>query len=420
MNVYRYLLNNTTYQQGEKIAIAVSGGADSMALLTMACDSIGADYIIALTFDHQLRKESAQEAQFVGEYCKKIGCEHITLKANDYVIKANQNDARNMRYQYLLAYCTYNQITYLLTAHHKDDQNETYYIRLLQNSHLWGLAGIANCSYTQNIQIIRPLLDLNALSLKDYLRAKNILWVEDPSNQNSKYLRTKIRNLLKSNQLSQPNLKPLQKYRNGITDFINIWSQQYIKPIGVGCIDIKKQAFEYLPLELRLYILRRYLQQVSNNTYSLSLSVIESNYAQIISGELFSLGGCLIYSDHDYIRLQHEYRKKQHRALFIYNNQLTVFDNRFHIFHPMTKKFQIFYLGDFQNKLSEELNVFIRMSKKKKLRYIKSLPVVIYDENKILIPNIVEPNWGNSAWKISLIDKSVGSYCQKYFIDPSF
>lgn len=420
MNVYRYLLKNTTYQQGEKIAIAVSGGADSMALLTMACATINATDIIALTFDHQLRNESAQEALFVAKYCQKLGCKHVILRADDYQIKSNQHDARNMRYQYLYAYCAYNQIAYLLTAHHKDDQNETYYIRLLQNSHLWGLAGIADDSYIHNIQIIRPFLHLYAQSLKDYLKEKNITWVEDPSNQNLKYLRTTIRYLLKNKQLPEPNLKPMQKYRNGITDFINSWSQTYIKIIGVGCVDINKKAFSKLPLELRLYILRQYLQQVSHSVYSLSLSTIESNYEQIVSHHLFSLGGCLIYSDDEYIRLQHEYRKNQQRALFTYNNQFTLFDNRFHIFHPQKSHFQITYLGDIQNKFNGDLNDLISQSKKKKYRYIKSLPIVIYDENKIFIPNPNKEIWGNSVWKILAIDKSMGNYCQKYFIDPSF
>lgn len=420
MDIYQYFLKNTSYQKGEKIAIGVSGGADSMALLTMACADIYANDIVVLTFDHQLRSESAQEAEFVAEYCKKLGCQHIILRSDNYQIKPNQNDARKMRYQYFLAYCMLNKIGYLLTAHHKDDQSETYYIRLLQNSHLWGLAGISDSSYNHNIQILRPLLTINAQSLKEYLKKKNIAWVEDPSNKNPKYLRTKIRKLLQSKQLSEPNLKPLQNYRNKLTNFMNIWAQKHIQQIAVGYMTIEREAFEKLPLELKLHIFHRYLQEVGCSTYGLPLSTIEDNYQQLLSADLFSLGGCLIYADNDYIHLQHEYRRNKNRAIFTYNNQLTLFDNQFHIFHLVNKRFQIIYLGDIQNKFNDKLNELISISNKKKFRYIKSLPIVIDDENEILLPYIHQTSWGNNKWKVFAKENSAAGYCQKYFIDPSF
>ncbi|MFV0432158.1 MAG: tRNA lysidine(34) synthetase TilS [Alphaproteobacteria bacterium] len=421
MDVYQYLLNYSDYKQGKKIAIAVSGGSDSIALLTMACESVGRENIIALTFDHRLREESTKEAEFVRDYCQKIGCKHQTLTLpKDKSLQATQKAAREMRYRYLRSYCIVENISYLLTAHHCDDQMETYYIRLLQNSELWGMAAIADDYNDGNIHILRPLLRMKSVELKDYLKQKDINWVEDPSNQNPKYLRSQIRHLRKENKLKDIELAPLQTYRQALTNIVNDWVAKHVLVKGIGCLLITKEAFILLSLELRLHILRLCLHYIGKGNYFLSLSKLEYIYDDLLSSDLFSAAGCLSFSDDDFIYIQHEYRSQKSRDIFCFDNCFTIFDNRFHIFHPKSRGVELIYVGDCTNNSSQQIDVLLQQSNKKKYRYIKALPIVIYEKNNIIYPEILQKTWSDGSIKLSLIDILGVSYCQKYFIDPSF
>ena len=174
-------------------AIAVSGGADSMALLHLT----HAEYpghVVALTVDHGLRAESAEEARRVARWCESLGVAHQTLRVQ--LNSPSQQAARTARYRALADYCKQHNIPALLTAHHRDDQVETLFMRLSRGSFIDGLACMAPVSETYGVCLIRPLLDIPKSSLKAYLQHHNHPWIEDPSNQNPRYLRNRIRALI--------------------------------------------------------------------------------------------------------------------------------------------------------------------------------------------------------------------------------
>lgn len=180
------------------LAVAVSGGADSMALLLMAqaWAKQHSCALVALTVDHGLRKTSASEAQQVAAWCKARTIEHHILRWKNPV--ANQAMAREARYALLGDWCKTHGIGCLLTAHHRGDQAETLFFRLARGSGISGLACMMLVSNYDGLALARPLLGVGKTELEHYLREQNQPWLEDPSNSNMKYARSVIRAHIRS------------------------------------------------------------------------------------------------------------------------------------------------------------------------------------------------------------------------------
>lgn len=183
----------------EVIAAGVSGGADSLALIFRLEEWAKANNrkVVALTVDHGLRVESGQEALYVADLMKQYGIEHhILVWEGSKPTKGIEAEARAVRYQLLGKWCQENQVKVLATGHHQRDQAETFLLRLQRGSGLSGLSGILPVSNRDGLMIIRPQLENTPQELKDFLIAKGIAWVEDPSNQCEDFQRVKIRNYL--------------------------------------------------------------------------------------------------------------------------------------------------------------------------------------------------------------------------------
>lgn len=184
----------------KKIAIAVSGGSDSLGLLMLADNWAKARQIkiIALTVDHQLRKESLEEAGYVAKICNERNIEHHILPwLREVDISPMHDSARKARYQLLTQYCLNNNIDNILTAHHIDDEIENFFIRLSKASGLLGLTS-NNINYYNNVRILRPLFNVYKKQLTEYLTTNKIDFINDPSNQDPKYQRSNIRTWINS------------------------------------------------------------------------------------------------------------------------------------------------------------------------------------------------------------------------------
>ncbi|MEM1132198.1 MAG: tRNA lysidine(34) synthetase TilS [Pseudomonadota bacterium] len=173
------------------IAIAVSGGPDSMALLALA-QTLWPGRIAAATVDHGLRPESVDEAQMVAGYCTAASISYALLKPEQPITGNLQSAARNARYQLLENWRQQKGCQWLLTAHHADDQLETLLMRLNRGSGVAGLAGIRG----RNGHIVRPLLTVGKADLIAYCQRHSIPFVEDPSNQDSRFDRARLRSQL--------------------------------------------------------------------------------------------------------------------------------------------------------------------------------------------------------------------------------
>ena len=181
----------------EGIAIAVSGGPDSLALLLTTRLAFG-HRVRALTVDHGLRAGSSAEAAGVASICDKLGIAHATLCWDGEKPVANIHAAaRTARYQLMGDWCAANGVSWLATGHHADDQAETLLLRLARGSGVSGLAGIRRVRALANgVTLLRPVLDRRRSELHAIVGAAGLVPVDDPSNADPRYDRTHARALL--------------------------------------------------------------------------------------------------------------------------------------------------------------------------------------------------------------------------------
>jgi tRNA(Ile)-lysidine synthase len=178
------------------LAVAVSGGADSMALCLLADDWVRArgGSVTALTVDHGLRPEASAEAQRVAAWLGPRGIAHETLIWRPPPDTRNiQAAARAARHALLRSWCDKTGCLHLLTAHHLDDQAETFLLRLARGSGLDGLAAMAALRETPECRLVHPLLTVPHRRLVSFLRAAGQDWIEDPSNVDPRYARVRLR-----------------------------------------------------------------------------------------------------------------------------------------------------------------------------------------------------------------------------------
>ncbi|XWS69892.1 hypothetical protein CRYUN_Cryun03dG0002700 [Craigia yunnanensis] len=206
-----------------RIALAVSGGPDSMALCVLAAnwkteglyesDNSGKfiDGLLAIIVDHGLRPESKDEASLVGHRVSEMGirceiarCDWLNGKPKQGHL---QEAARDMRYKIFQDVCMQNQISVLLVAHHADDQAELFILRSSRDSGVLGLAGMAFTSQmfsshtyfynedwkNHSVLLVRPLLNFSKEDMYKICQGSNRDWVEDPSNRSPLFARNRIR-----------------------------------------------------------------------------------------------------------------------------------------------------------------------------------------------------------------------------------
>ncbi|MCI5049315.1 MAG: tRNA lysidine(34) synthetase TilS [Rickettsiales bacterium] len=185
-------------EKPQSIAVALSGGADSMALLHLSLLWAGRMGIKlrAVIVDHGLRQESAKEAEIVAEMVEQFGGHAAILTLKLEGGSAIQESAREARYKAITAWAHEQGIKHVLLAHHGDDQCETVLMRWLKQSHFDGLAGMSAKRLYQGITFLRPLLLHRKTELVGYLKSQGLHWVEDPSNQNAAFTRVAVRQFL--------------------------------------------------------------------------------------------------------------------------------------------------------------------------------------------------------------------------------
>ena len=229
-----HLLHNFQFLNGKKILLATSGGKDSMVMVHLFQQL---DYKIGIAHcNFQLRgMESFEDQNFVVEHAVAndipVFITHFDTKAfvEDYKI-STQVAARELRYNWFYELLETEKFDYILTAHHADDNLETFLINLSRGTGLEGLTGIPQ----QNDRVIRPLLAFSQEEMEDYARKNNIQWCEDSSNASDKYLRNKIRHHL------VPMLKELNP--NFLTSFHN--TQTYLQEAQVMVEDASIMIYQ--------------------------------------------------------------------------------------------------------------------------------------------------------------------------------
>lgn len=187
------------FPQPNRIGVAVSGGGDSMALLhaVVTLAKRAGWYVQVVTVDHQIRDESAKEAEFVSAFCAAKGIAHETLQWNGKEADGNfHKAAREARYRLIADWAKSNALEVVALGHTADDIAENFLIRLQRKSGADGLAAMKPWFKRFDMNWARPLWQQNRSDLRDYLRFVQVDWIDDPSNENPKYLRTQVRKAL--------------------------------------------------------------------------------------------------------------------------------------------------------------------------------------------------------------------------------
>lgn len=192
----RYLAKNLPFLQDKKLLLAVSGGIDSMVLCELFRNS-GSNMSLAHCNFKLRQSESDADQAFVQNYAKTNKIQIFTSSFDTEAFAADhklsiQMAARQLRYLWFNELSEAHHFDYILTAHHADDNLETFLINFSRGTGIDGLTGIPQ----QNGKIIRPLLAFSRSDIEQYATENNIQWREDSSNASDKYMRNKIRHEL--------------------------------------------------------------------------------------------------------------------------------------------------------------------------------------------------------------------------------
>jgi len=175
----------------DRFALAVSGGADSMAMLSAAA-LCWPGQVEAATVDHGLRSEAAQEAAMVADWCTGHAIPHAILRPDQPLAGNLQSAGREARYRLLAGWQAARGLHWLLTAHQADDQIETVMLRLSRGA---GVGGLASVRARRDV-ILRPLLAERRATLRDWCSEQAVPFVDDPSNVDARFDRARLRQTL--------------------------------------------------------------------------------------------------------------------------------------------------------------------------------------------------------------------------------
>ena len=204
-----------------RLGVAVSGGGDSMALLTMAAEWARrrSREVRGVTVDHGLRPGSAGEAAFVAAHCARIGVAHQTLRAGPMPPGNLQAAARAARFELIAGWARVARVAGVALGHTMDDQAETLLMRLARGSGVEGLSGMAPRRDWQRVAWLRPMLSIRRASLRHWLQARDIGWIDDPTNDDPSFDRVKARHALAA-------LEPLGITVEGLSRTVHMLARQ--------------------------------------------------------------------------------------------------------------------------------------------------------------------------------------------------
>ncbi len=184
------------FETNPDLAVAVSGGRDSLSLAVLAKEWAAdrGGRAIALIVDHGLRVEAADEARATARLLARQGLDSVVLCWDGpKPMTGLQEAAREARYRLLRQACRERGILHLLVAHHADDQDETIAMRAARASGPDGLAGMAALVEWAEVRLLRPLLAVRRARLTATLAARGIAWIDDPSNADPRFERARLR-----------------------------------------------------------------------------------------------------------------------------------------------------------------------------------------------------------------------------------
>ena len=284
-----------------KYAVAVSGGSDSLAMLMMLVEFGYQSQITVLHFNHKLRPESEEEALEVEKICEGLGVPCIVGHWDDQALEGNlQQQARQARYSFFKRCCDEKNLAEVLVAHTQDDVVETMLMRLGRGSGLTGLSAMAERSTALDVAVFRPLLGYSREELQQYLADKPVDFISDPSNDNDKFFRIRVRKLkghLHNAGLDYQHMASsahaLKRADEALEFFTEGLANQLIENKEAGQVALSTDLTFY-PQEVQLRLLAKALLQCTGQGMAPRTSKRQQALQFMVQGvPKFTLGGAI-------------------------------------------------------------------------------------------------------------------------------
>ncbi|WP_439813957.1 tRNA lysidine(34) synthetase TilS [Zavarzinia sp. CC-PAN008] len=301
-----------------RVAVAVSGGADSVALLLLMARwaSTRRVALVVLSVDHCLRSESGAEARWVADLARRLDlpCEILAWTAPKPA-SGLPAAARAARYRLLLEGCRRHGAAHLALAHHRDDQAETVLLNLGRGSGVDGLAAMPALRRVHGIALLRPLLDVDKACLRATLRAAGQDWLEDPTNRDPRFLRPRLREVAPA--LAAAGVTPariagtarrMARARAALEAATDALSVQAARRAAQGHVLLHRRALAAAPDEIALRLLARLIRGISG-AVALREERLERLLAWVQAGPGSggrTLGGCRVVARRDELLLCRE------------------------------------------------------------------------------------------------------------------
>lgn len=293
--------------QSGSIGVAVSGGGDSVALLHLTqkwAAKVGVHVQVA-TVDHNLRAESAAEALGVAKACAKLGLDHQTLHWTGWNGEGNlQAEASAARRRLLADAARAQGLKAILLGHTTDDQAETLLMRLGRGSGVDGLSGMRPSTLRDGIIWLRPLLGVRRDTLRDWLRSREITWIDDPSNDDLRFDRVKARRALVglsdlgiTAQGLTKTAEHMQQARGALDHAAGALAAEATRWGACGEFYLSLSPYRAAPPEIQRRLLRAALVRTAGANYGPRADAEQKLLSAILSLRLGggrSLHGCLI------------------------------------------------------------------------------------------------------------------------------
>ena len=280
--IQQYIQSNKLLQKGDRILVAVSGGADSVCLLYVFKQLQGLNkvHLAVAHVNHLLRgKDSDGDEVFVRKMAKELGFEFFAHKADVKAIAQKkklslEDAARKVRYDFFLKVSKKHKFNKVGVAHTQDDQAETVLMRLLRGTGITGLAAMQAQRKLGDTALIRPLLNISKKEIIAYLKKKKIKSRVDASNLKTDFFRNQVRlrtlpYLEKTSYGIKNNLLRLSYQAKHLDDFmnkeINEYYEKHIKQTVLGKLKIEQAVFLKLMPAVRTALIRRIIQEVKGN-----------------------------------------------------------------------------------------------------------------------------------------------------------
>ncbi len=247
----------------QKVALAVSGGGDSVAMFHLALEVLPVEKLVVFHVNHGLREEAIDEAKFVEGLC---AMHNVSLYKRElsHLSKDQTNlqaHGRASRYDSFKEMAEDASVQHVWLAHTKDDVAETFLIRLGKGAGVKGLSAMAASFERYGLSFSRPLLDVSRDELREYLAAGPYKWCEDPSNEDDSFLRIKMRKFLQGSENNVLNSDSLVASAHSVARANNAleqWTEQFWKAsvshMKAECTFHMNEFLE-LPLEIQFRVI---------------------------------------------------------------------------------------------------------------------------------------------------------------------